>query len=193
MFELILRILKVNIFLSVGLGLLPILLSQMGKVQAQTVNLPIQATVKPNCVILNSQGINFGLYDPLGIHKSTDLTAKGSVTVQCLGEMNISAKISEGMWAEASSSCSAPLRQMVTSVGKTGPALPYRLSHQPQVNADIWGCDANNSYNYKTINSRSVEIPIYGRILSGQSLPSERILRLTPGNYSDTVNFFISF
>ncbi|MFN4280512.1 spore coat U domain-containing protein [Thermosynechococcus sp.] len=189
-FSLILKRLILGVFLTAAGGVLPLLMAQATKAQTspQTANIQIEAKVNPACKITGTQGINFGDYDPLGLHAATALDEQGQVSIKCLRNTQVSIKLDQGANAAPGSSCTSPLRQMRNSSA----VLPYGL-YKDTARSQVWGCDASNDVEYTASNAAIQNFTIYGRIPAANDLPAGTLDQLEVGTYTDNVQVTVSF
>lgn len=130
--------------------------------------LPVSATVLPECVA-DAFALNFGTYDPLGLHGASPLDGQTVLNVRCTKGTTASVSLGGG------NNPAPPARRMTSG----GNLLTYNIFIDAG-RATIW-----NSVNTRQATSTSKNIPLangligYGRIPAGQDA--------FVGSYTDTV------
>lgn len=143
----------------------------------------VTATVSSGCLISSTTDIAFGTYDPVNVNFTTAKTGTGSITVRCvLGGTGISLALNQGLHAAGGSTCTAPLRQMLSGTDN----LPYSIFSNSG-NSTVWGCTTGTdtvTFVPTGILSPNV-LTTYGVIAAGLDVPV--------GSYSDTVTATVTF
>jgi len=144
----------------------------------QTANLSVTATVSANCTI-STTAVAFGEYDPVVANASTPLDVTGKVSVTCTTGAPATITLGQGPDPGASSTDAAPVRRMKSGSNY----LSYQL-YSEATHTTVWGNDASSDVE-NTGTGANQDIDVYGRVPSGQNVPT--------GNYSDTVVATITF
>lgn len=144
-----------------------------------TANLSAQATVTANCTI-ETNIVNFGNYDPIVDHASSNLDSTGSVSVTCTSGSAVAITLGQGLNADTGSTDAAPLRRL--NDGSTN-YLSYSL-YSDAGYSTVWGNDA--TVDVETTGTGGIDAHnVYGRITAGQNVPA--------GTYTDTVVATVTF
>lgn len=141
----------------------------------------VKAVVPASCVVVSSTGIDFGSYDPLTTHATTDDTAMGDIVVRCTKGTVLKVTLDQGTNPDSGSDCATPLRQMKNAV--TGDLLPYKILHS--AGGTTWGCDAANDHDYTALNNGPYTMTTYGEIPAGANVGS--------GTFLDQVTYTVTF
>lgn len=153
--------------------------------QAADTSAPLQATaqVARNCSITGTKPLNFGLYDPVTSHATADkfILTPVKMTLRCSRDPAsnfVILNIDEGQNKAEGSTCSAPIRQMVSESGKT---LRYKIANS------VAGSDYRCSGTTKVFLGSQMEssIDVYGQLPAGQNAPG--------GAYSDNLTVSVVF
>lgn len=145
-----------------------------------------RASVHTNCTILTTP-VAFGAYDPIGVHRSANLNATGSITVACVKGTAPTIALDLGSNAAGST------RRM--NDVPSGDFLSYEL-YQPPSNAPgtscsfpgitVWGTAGTNLFTASSALSKVARTyNVCGSVPAGQN-PSI-------GTYSDTVLATVNF
>lgn len=140
--------------------------------------------VVTSCRITSTEDINFGEYDPLGVHASLGSMSQGRISVVCTnGTSNVSVSLYEGANAQAGSSCQSPRRAMQ---GPGEARLVYQIFQDPARTRE-WGCGPDNQLRLPAFDSslNPVSLTTYGYLPPGQDA--------SMGQYRDTVEVFVTF
>jgi spore coat protein U-like protein len=141
-------------------------------------NLAVSATVANVCTI-GTTPLAFGLYDGVVTNAVTDLDVASKVTVTCtLAGADVTLTLGEGVNKDVTSVPAAPVRRLVDGASHF---LTYSIFSNPGRTAN-WD---NVTGTPTTPTGSAVDVPIYGRVDHGQSMPA--------GNYTDTVVATVSF
>lgn len=143
-----------------------------------TANLVVEAEVTANCSI-STTGLNFGQYDPVGTHASTDLDGTGTIQVTCTSGSTGAITLSQGANADPGSTDDVPLRRMTDGAEFLG----YFL-YQDSGRTTVWGNSATTDVDHLGTGT-STDVTVYGRVTAGQNVAA--------GSYSDTVVATITF
>ena len=139
-----------------------------------TANLPINASVNANCTI-STVGVNFGVYDPIGVNAAANLDQTGTVTVTCTKGSGLS--IDLGLGANASGA----IRRMNDGSGNM---MTYEL-YSDNGRTTVWGSGASGLAIAAAPSKVARSYTVYGRVPSAQDVSA--------GNYSDTVVATINY
>ena len=143
----------------------------------------VTATITQTCTIISGSGVTFGNYASTGANATDALDAQSTISVWCTkGSAGVSAQLMAGTATNATCNSSDNYRAMKYNSS----TLTYKLYSDAQRTKE-WGCDASNwqLYNTFTGTTAGVDKIIYGRIPANQYV--------TPGSYSDTVEFRVTF
>lgn len=127
----------------------------------------VSATVAQACRV-SASNLVFGAYDPLGAHQSLPLDAECRLKVECTRPVSASLHLQPQGGTPGSAS-------MVNGADR----LAYSLYHDP-ARLETW-----TDLPVDGGGSRSVEVPIFGRISAGQEVLS--------GDYFDTIMARLDF
>jgi spore coat protein U-like protein len=145
----------------------------------QTSNLSVTASVAANCSI-STAAVAFGAYDPVGANASANLDATGTVTVTCTSGASTGITLGQGANADTGSTDDVPLRRLTDGSSNF---LDYGLFTDAS-RSTVWGNTAATDVAHTGTGS-STNLTVYGRIPSGQSVPT--------GSYTDTVVATVTF
>jgi spore coat protein U-like protein len=141
----------------------------------------VTATVTSACQINSTSSIAFGNYDPVNANKSTPATSTGSIAVTCTKTTPATIALDQGLNASASSTCDAPVRQMISGTND----LQYSI-YQDTNRSVVWGCGTSDEQSFtSTTGTAPTNFTTYGSIPAAQDVPS--------GSYSDTVTVTVTF
>lgn len=144
----------------------------------------VSLLVVTSCQITSTENLNFGNYDPLGIHEKLPGHSTGSISVVCTrGASGVKVALSQGSYASSGSGCASPARNMN---GPNAARLGYMIYQDPSHSLP-WGCDPESSITLPVFDGtlRPVSVFTYG------VLPPNQDARM--GEYRDTVEVFVSF
>lgn len=144
----------------------------------------INATVQGACVILNSNNLPFGLYNPVTIEGAPETATESSIAIRCTnGLTQVSVFLSEGENALPSSTCAQPRRQLVSEENNR---ITYQI-YQDEQRSKVWGCDESNAQNVQQFVSSIVPVTLntFSLIPGGQNIAK--------GKYVDVVNVSVQF
>jgi len=144
----------------------------------------VNASVQGSCVILNSNNLPFGLYNPVTIEGSPEIGAESSISIRCTnGLTNVSVFLSEGENASGVSTCAQPHRQLISEERNL---INYQI-YQDEQRIKIWGCDENNAQNIAKFVSSIVPVTLhtFSLIPGGQNIAK--------GKYVDVINVSVRF
>ncbi len=139
--------------------------------QTATGSFNVTATVQAACQVLNTNDLNFGLYDPLA---AGALTASTTFQVRCTRNAGNFIALSEG----ANGNPVGCLGRAMNGPGADD--LAYDLLD----GATAWGCGANQ-VNYTAAVNSPVTFTVNGSIPAGQFVEA--------GAYSDTITITVDF
>lgn len=143
------------------------------------------ASIAQSCTITGT-GIAFGSYASTGTNATNPLDGSTTITVTCsAGTSSVIANLTAGLAPSATCNTSDNYRAMRIGTA-TDNLLTYKL-YSDTDRTQEWGCDVSNQQILGPFPLSNVGIAktIYGRIPPNQYL--------TPGSYSDTVQFTITF
>jgi spore coat protein U-like protein len=141
-------------------------------------DLLVSATVANSCTI-GTTPLAFGTYDGVGANATSDLDVASKVTVTCtLAGADVHVTLGQGAHATGTSTDAAPARRMIDGGGNL---MTYSIFSNFGRTAN-W---ENVTGQATTPTGSAVDIPIYGRVNQGQSLPA--------GDYTDTVVATVTF
>jgi len=141
-----------------------------------TGTLAVVASVSANCQIATSANVDFGTYDTaVHLHDGpVDVTAQ-AVSIACTKDATgVSIALDQGEYARGSH------RGLGGGPGTATVAYDIYTSQQ---RSTVW--NTINTVAYAPRTSRSVTIPLYGRIPAGQTV--------APGRYSDVLLAMVNF
>lgn len=144
----------------------------------------VNATVKGACVILNSNNMPFGLYNPVTIEGAPATATESSIAIRCTnGLTQVSVFLSEGENPLPSSTCAQPRRQLVSEENNK---ITYQI-YQDEQRSKVWGCDESNAQNVQQFVSSIVPVTLntFSLIPGGQNIAK--------GTYVDVVNVSVQF
>ncbi|HUP65852.1 MAG TPA: spore coat U domain-containing protein [Thermoanaerobaculia bacterium] len=127
----------------------------------------LSATVAPACQV-TAPSLDFGEYDPLGIHETSPLDAECRVRVTCTRSVSASLQLSPQRGTAADASLISGSDELFYAIFRDA----GRLDPWADLPLDGGG-------------SRTVEVPLYARIYGAQDVPS--------GDYQDTVIVRLDF
>ena len=145
-----------------------------------TANLTVSAKVDNSCSI-GTTPLAFGSYNGKagGTNETTDLDVASKVTVTCtLAGADVFVTLGQGNNPTGLSTDAVPARQMIDGLGHL---MTYSIFSNTLRTAN-WD---NATGVATTPTGSAVDVPIYGRVDKGQSLPA--------GNYTDTVLATVTF
>ena len=145
-----------------------------------TANLTVSAKVDNSCSITTT-ALAFGSYSGKtgGANETQDLDVPSKVTVTCtLAGADVTVTLGEGTNKDSTSTAAVPVRRMVDGLSHY---MTYSIFSNPGRSAN-WD---NVTGIATTPTGSAVDVPIYGRVDKGQSLPA--------GNYTDTVLATVTF
>jgi len=142
--------------------------------QSASANLQVTASVSKNCTITTSP-VNFGAYDPITAHKTSNLDGQGTLTVTCT--RGAGAKVALAAGANALGT----VRRMQDGAASY---LTYEL-YQDSSRSTPWGEGTSAKDLATALNSSPRDFVVYGRVPSGQDA--------AVGNYNDTVVATVNF
>lgn len=149
--------------------------SALAQVTLPSTTFQVTASVAANCKITASP-LKFGAYDPIGINKSTALTAKSALTLTCTQ----GAKVNIGL--DAGLNSGGTLNRAMAG-GTPASPLAYSLL-QPDLSTP-WGNVTGTWYAYTASDDTATDVAVNGVIPAGQ--------HVSPGNYADTVTATVNF
>jgi spore coat protein U-like protein len=158
--------------LTLSAGLFALCMTNGVLANSTTGSLTVQATVAKNCV-LTSGSLNFGAYDPVVTHATSDLDGSGTFTIACT--KNAAATLSLGLGLNASGA------QTRLSDGASN-FLNYNL-YTTSLRTVIW--NATNTVAYTALTKNPFTETVYGRIPQAQDVPG--------ATYNDTVTITATF
>ena len=140
----------------------------------------VQANVPESCIVVSTNGIDFGDYDPVDANDlaGTDVTAAGSIVVRCTRDTDLTIELGNGANGVAASTCDAPQRQMTTGTDD----LAYSLFADDN---SAWGCNGAAQTRTATSSTTDITLNTNGVIPRG--------LDVGVGTYLDTVAYTITF
>lgn len=144
----------------------------------------VNATVQGACVILNSNNLPFGLYNPVTIEGAPETASESSIAIRCTnGLTQVSVFLSEGQNALPSSTCVQPRRQLISEENNK---ITYQI-YQDEQRTKVWGCDESNAHNIAQFVSSIVPVTLntFSLIPGGQNIAK--------GKYVDVVNVSVRF
>jgi len=145
-----------------------------GLAASASASLTVSASVANNCTISTS-ALNFGSYDPIGVHASSNLDGTGSVTITCTKGAVTTVGLDLGGNASGSTRRMAAGPEMLT----------YEL-YKEVSRVSVWGNSGADLLDTGTAPSRAPRsFTVYGRVPSGQDVSA--------GSYSDTVTATVNF
>lgn len=179
---------KTNTKLGLAISTSLLALGMMGTANAATVtsNMQVNANVNSSCLIVSASNLDFKSYSTVQ-HQDIDMTS--SIKIQCIAKSpSVRVMLDEGRHASNESSCSNPIRNMVSSEG-------YKLNYQlyrDSARSQVFGCeDGVNSQSVAsssfTNTTTAVTVTAYGKVFGGQ----DAAISDTP--YVDTIGVIISF
>jgi spore coat protein U-like protein len=140
-----------------------------------TVKMEVSAIVTPNCRMTLTP-LNFGNYDPLGVHGSVELDASANVTLTCTLDSVATIAIDQGQNQAGS------LSRRLSSGDQR---LNYEL-YRDAARTQTWSTGPNAvRYVSTTGIASSNELTVYGRIPPGQDVAA--------GSYNDVVTATVNF
>ncbi|MEP7124649.1 MAG: spore coat U domain-containing protein [Byssovorax sp.] len=143
-----------------------------------THNLAVGATIANSCTI-GTTPLAFGTYDGVGANATTDLDVASKVTVTCtLAGADVAVTLGQGLNPTGASTDAAPARRMIDGGGNL---MTYSIFSNPGRTTN-WD---NITGLASTPTGSAVDVPIYGRVNQGQTLPA--------GTYADTVVATVTF
>lgn len=158
------------------LAVLLVLSASTAHAATKTANLSVTATVSGTCTVSTSP-VAFGTYDPT---QPTDLTATGSVTVQCTSGTGYAVSLDAGQ--HESTPGDITTRNMLAN---TSDLLPYQL-YQDSGLLTAWGDSGGAILTGQTGDGTDKIHNVYGKIANGLS-------GIATGSYSDTVLVTITY
>ena len=144
----------------------------------------VNATVQGACVILNSNNLPFGLYNPVTIEGAPETATESSIAIRCTnGLTNVSVFLSEGENATSASTCTQPKRQLVSEERNL---INYQI-YQDEQRTKVWGCDESSAQNIERFVSSIVPVTLntFSVIHGGQNIAQ--------GKYVDVINVSVRF
>ena len=166
--------------------------------QSQPPSLSTDVSVVGNCKITAPETLNFGSYDQVGAHKNTAIEVSSSMAVQCTsGTKSIVIHVDKGL-NDNGTGCANPLRRMRGSdTANSGSFMAYSIGYGPNPTENSWGCNGEPGQINGGVATGDFEngleakvLPVYGYIAPGSEQSEGRV---QVGNYSDTINFSVSF
>lgn len=140
----------------------------------------VTANVPGSCTIVSTGDIAFGAYDPADVNATTPLDGTGSVSVRCTKGIAATVALDEGSNPAASSTCTAPLRQMANGTERLG----YEI-YADSARTTVWGCTTAAQGFTSTTAALPTTLQTFGRIPAGQDVAT--------GPYSDVVVVNVTF
>jgi spore coat protein U-like protein len=165
---------------AVALAGLPSLFASAATVTASS---PVTASVVANCMIQMSNYIQFGSYDAVN-NKTTEKAGNNLIayTLYCTKGTVGTMSISQGVNADAASTCDAPLRRIKSAAGNMMSYDLYTSSDKSQK----WGCGTSNVQSFTSIwGQYGSTVSVYGFMPAGQDAPA--------GSYTDSVTVTINW
>jgi spore coat protein U-like protein len=135
----------------------------------------VQTTVIAECVV-NTFGINFGAYDPLGANASSPRTASAVLNVYCTKGAVGTVSLDTG------TNFSGSLRRMKNA---SGAFMNYNI-YKDGAYATVW-----DTTNVNSATSTSRYTPLAGGFTAYGSIPANQDVAI--GNYSDTVQATVNY
>ncbi len=144
-------------------------------VSAATVNgtLAVNASVAPICIIGNAT-LNFGTYDPVGVHAAAPLDATTTFTISCAKGTAYSVGLGLGSHASGST------RRMAGGAD----FLDYEL-YLDSGRATAWGTTIPNVVSGAAASKSAITLTVYGRVFQNQDVGV--------ASYTDTVQSTVTF
>ncbi len=140
----------------------------------------VNTTILSGCALGNTSAIALPPYKP--VRSSADGPTPLALELRCNRQSTpVFVSLDEGLAPSSGSSCSAPLRNMVSLAGDR---LPYRLYWGPQ-EPEQWGCTGKRRLQVGFSESVSAAATIWTVIPEGQDAPV--------GDYTDTVLVRLEF
>jgi spore coat protein U-like protein len=147
-----------------------------------TGQLDVSATVNASCVVVGAGTMNFGNYDPAGLHNTAPRDATGSFSVRCTKGTTAQIWLGEGLNPATGSNCGTPLRQMASGTNRLG----YQL-YGNSTRTSVWGCQASAQFPYASTSANTTTpMTVWGRIPGGQDVDPAT-------DYADTVVITLNF
>lgn len=136
-------------------------------------SLSVSASVSNNCTISTS-ALDFGAYDPIVTHDTTDLDGTGGVTITCT--KGATTTIDLGLGSHASGT------QRRLNTGSN--YLNYEM-YQDAGRITVWGTGADTLTPPAAPSKAPRSYTVYGRVSAGQDVEA--------GSYTDTVTATVNF
>jgi spore coat protein U-like protein len=154
-----------------------------GNASAATVNgtFQVRAVVPQSCVVVSDAGINFGTYDPIVAHATTDDTATGSIQLRCTKGTVAEVGLDEGDNAVVPGDCVAPARRMLNTT--SGEYLAYSISDLAS-GGTSWGCGTNDR-DFTALSNAPFTLTTYGTIPANQTVGV--------GTFTDVIAYTVTF
>ena len=139
----------------------------------------VQASVVNSCVIKSTNALNFSsAYDPT---QSTSTQINEQILLSCTRNASGWVGVSQGSNPESGSTCTTPLRQLVSA---NGDFLKYNLTYD--ASSVDWGCVQSSGRAFTSTSVASgINITAVGTIPSQQDVPA--------GNYTDNLTITVNF
>ena len=145
---------------------------------------PVRSSVQAACVIVGSENIPYGLYNPVTLSGAPEVLSQSKISVRCTaGTTNVKVLLSQGENASTSSSCIDPHRRLRS---EKGDYIVYEI-FQDENRSQVWGCAEGNQHSipYFTSSIIPVQLNTYSRIPAGQNIAE--------GTYADMVDVSVMF
>jgi spore coat protein U-like protein len=142
--------------------------------QTATTNMSVTASVVNNCSISSPAALAFGAYDPIGVNSSANLDASPlALAVKCTRGAVATIGLDTGANAQGTT------RRMKSGTN----FLTYEI-YTTTARTTVW--NTTNTVTYTAATSAQTNMAVFGRIPSGQDVPSG-------GSYTDTIVATINF
>lgn len=167
--------------LTVGWLVSGVMLSSSVAAANTTGSFEATTSVTGSCVLV-TENVVFGVYDAV---EAKEKMVMGNVGVRCTDGVLAYVLLDQGQSADASSTCSDPVRRMKTPDGKF---LTYELYIEEKLPWFIsqWGCSNDSWAVVQSVSSlKFFNIPVGGYITAGQNAQI--------GVYTDTVGVTVQF
>ncbi len=131
---------------------------------------PWSGTAEAADCTVNTSGINFGIYDPLG---TSNLDSIGTITIRCTGKVNVTVSIGP-------SPNTGGFNPRAMKIGSGTSLLNYNL-YTTSARTQIWGDGTQGTATVSGLAPRNKDLPlsVYSRVPPGQDV--------TVGSYSENV------
>lgn len=161
------------------LATLAILVAGVSPVMAQqqlSGNLDVRANVVSNCR-LTMTPLDFGAYDPLGSHQTSNLETTATVALMCTPNSQVTIDVDRGINNGISG-----LTTRAMAAGST--QLGYEI-FRDAARTQLWGTGADALHFISRRAASSLEFTVYARIPAGQEVSA--------GTYTDVLTATVHF